>query len=40
MSVSMLPVEIDAEPPDGTFAHQLSGRCYEVVRRDGAAVAY
>lgn len=36
MSVSMLPVDVAAEPPDGTFEHPLSGRRYEVLRRDGA----
>ncbi len=36
MSVSMLPVDLDTEPPDGTFDHPLSGRRYAVVRRDGA----
>lgn len=31
----MLPVDIDAEPPDGRYDHPVSGRRYTVQRRDG-----
>lgn len=36
MSVSMLPVDPEQEPPDGEFDHALSGCRYTVERREGA----
>ncbi|MBP88144.1 MAG: hypothetical protein CMJ64_15735 [Planctomycetaceae bacterium] len=33
-SAAMAVVEADAEPPDATFQHDLSGRSYRVHRRD------
>lgn len=33
-SVAMAVVEADAEPPDATFWHDLSGRSYRIHRRD------
>jgi hypothetical protein len=35
MSVSMLPVDIEQEPPDGQYDHRLSSRRYTISRRDG-----
>ncbi len=35
MAVSMLPVDIDAEPPDGTYDHPASARRYTIERREG-----
>jgi len=35
MGRSMAAIDLAVEPPDGAFDHSLSGRRYEVVRRNG-----